>query len=1724
MKNKKRALFNSVISLILCFSMLLTTTFAWFTDSVTTGINTIAAGTLDVELYHTNAAVTDERVNATTKLFMDLQGDPILWEPGVVSYENLRVANEGDLALIYQLAINTENENHVKDPSGTMYGLSQILKVGVVEGGITATDRAGVVASVEDGNWTTLANFFRGGSLLPEGEGEDEKTWGIVVYWEQGENDNYWNLNNGKQLDTGDALSIDLGIQLIATQEQYEEDSFGNDYDATAKTDTFPVFNASGSVTTTVKPNDQNQTSEQVVMTTGQISAAIPAGVQLNAGTTALTMSVTEKNESDANLTLGENEALRSLDVHIEGVDEENTVPMIIDLGEIMPKGLNEGNVKLYHVEKGASNGMTRVDTVAELDAHNEYYYDPATGRAVVAMATFSEIAMVADTENAWNGEFKYEWYDSDKIELIIANADQLAGLGQLVSEGNSFSGKNIKLINDINMGGENVLDENGKLKFYPIGYTKDGYKGEFSGTFDGTGHKISDIYQNTWMLVGTYDGTYYNAAMGLFGYVNGGTVKNLTVDNFKSEGEFAPTGCVAAYAANATFENIAIINSHPQTYNTSVAAVVGRDGKNGLNNNDGYNLVFRNITVDSSNTVSALWGSWDVGAAGLLGYLGADSKVLFENCNVAATIDVYNDVCGNYQYYWYRYCGAYIGTVDKRLDNGQGALDLSNVTAENCTVDFGDRHDYYYCEFEKNTQASYTEDFQFSRVPHSEIKYSDRNDNGKLDAGEATGCTHTHTANEDKQAVYIPFRQLFGGYGWGVDGVDEYENIDITSVTNVKKFEKNRALKDGYLYRVGNQNAFPIGKLFQEISNDIAVDSGVYVSVTPLVEDVTMTGTFVKKENWEESTLHITGDTGLAKLTIQDYNSCKPFELIVEVIDAKNIISAEGTTTGGTFVMLCNINSSSYVNYWNATLYGNGFTYSLQDAPTAYNSKQGHGVIIVKNAILDNVRIVGDVYNSYGVYTSQNYYNAAVDVIENSIIRNCYIANCATPVKARSNVTIENTTLYGGAVANLIIMSGTITLQDVTTANYADGRSTVGLGIAIHPDATEGAKLILNGTLTQYNYICEANKPNDSNAMDLYEEIFSDQCEEYHYGSTPNRYINAGIVSMSEVFDMNNIEDNANTGYSGKTVSLIGSDGYLYSEKNPSSVNNNYSEPTIDQSVVAPSYAFDFTVKNYVPKQDSSNDYCYEENGTVKISMDAGETFNWDTSILTVTKAGKELDYKVAMNGVDYTGKSIAFNTAGIYIVSYTYTDNDNYKLDLEGNITTYSITYTKSICIEVSVVEETTKHAEFKFGSSDTATEKITIGNRTFVTAKNVEANNSTWASMTIEGQKVYYPIVAAKLTSTKGSSSFAYFPVFDTVVSITDYEGGKADGNKVEYGASTKELPSTLSAVKGYYTAYSDGIWSKLSESNLNQTGPNKIFKWASGSDAPDKPTTYDIDSDNVKELCYKSPSIEADRDKYITLVQYTYTDEAKTTYYYYVGYTLDAFDYQNTCFTPDTMITLADGTQKRVDELTFTDKILAWDFFTGSYVEKDIALLVNHGEENYQIANLEFSDGNVLRIIGDHGIFDHDQNKFVYLTVDNMHEYIGHRFVKYATDGNYDIVSLTNAFETEEYTSAWSITSADSSNAFASGLLTVAPPEDFYNWIEMGDKLIYDVEQFQKDVETYGLYTYDDFKEYVTYEQFIDWNGAYLKVAVEKGYFTFDYIIELIELYKGWMPKK
>lgn len=214
-------------------------------------------------------------------------------------------------------------------------------------------------------------------------------------------------------------------------------------------------------------------------------------------------------------------------------------------------------------------------------------------------------------------------------------------------------------------------------------------------------------------------------------------------------------------------------------------------------------------------------------------------------------------------------------------------------------------------------------------------------------------------------------------------------------------------------------------------------------------------------------------------------------------------------------------------------------------------------------------------------------------------------------------------------------------------------------------------------------------------------------------------------------------------------------------------------------------------------------------------------------------------------------------------------------------------------------------------------------------------------------------------------------------------------------------------------------------------------------------------------------------------------------------------------------------MADNTLKKVEDLTYSDEVLSWNFYKGQFESSKIAILVDHGEEVYKVLNLQFSEDYHISIIADHGLFNYDLNKFVYITTDNYKEYIGHKFVVYKNGENHTVTLLRGYIE-EKLTNAYSITSAINYNVIANNMLTCPPPGEFYNFVKMGEKLRIDVNAFNKDVETYGLYDYDVFEPYgITYETFIAFNGPYLKIPVEKGIFTFDYIINLFNQYKSWI---
>ena len=221
--------------------------------------------------------------------------------------------------------------------------------------------------------------------------------------------------------------------------------------------------------------------------------------------------------------------------------------------------------------------------------------------------------------------------------------------------------------------------------------------------------------------------------------------------------------------------------------------------------------------------------------------------------------------------------------------------------------------------------------------------------------------------------------------------------------------------------------------------------------------------------------------------------------------------------------------------------------------------------------------------------------------------------------------------------------------------------------------------------------------------------------------------------------------------------------------------------------------------------------------------------------------------------------------------------------------------------------------------------------------------------------------------------------------------------------------------------------------------------------------------------------------------------------------------------SSCVAAGTLVAMADGTFKKIENVQIGDMVLSWNFIIGQIEATPVSLYWNHGEAIYKILNLEFSNGATVRVINTHGFFNYTLNKFIYINEENYRDYIGHEFVSIdALDGVKNVL-LTKVSVTEEFIGCYSLRTACNDNAILSNLLSLTW-EDYpgmLTYFAMGSDLKYDEAKMQSDIETYGLYTYEEWKEYVTYEEFVALNGKYFKILVGKGILTIEDIYTLIE---------
>lgn len=204
-KTLKKTLFISIAILMLCFVLLIGTTFAWFSDSVFSETNTIIAGNLDVALEYSSDYTTWNEVDETTNVFTT----DVYWEPGYAEVVYLKVTNAGTLDLKYQLSVNVADETEGTNVNDETFKLSDYIMVGQIDD-VTAAyaDTETAIAAVTN---ATKLSEFDGTTATTLTSGADTYI-ALVVYMPT-------DIGNEANYKTGTTVpQVTLGIELVATQ------------------------------------------------------------------------------------------------------------------------------------------------------------------------------------------------------------------------------------------------------------------------------------------------------------------------------------------------------------------------------------------------------------------------------------------------------------------------------------------------------------------------------------------------------------------------------------------------------------------------------------------------------------------------------------------------------------------------------------------------------------------------------------------------------------------------------------------------------------------------------------------------------------------------------------------------------------------------------------------------------------------------------------------------------------------------------------------------------------------------------------------------------------------------------------------------------------------------------------------------------------------------------------------------------------------------------------------------------------------------------------------------------------------------------------------------------------------------------------------------------------------------------------------------------------------
>ena len=218
----------------------------------------------------------------------------------------------------------------------------------------------------------------------------------------------------------------------------------------------------------------------------------------------------------------------------------------------------------------------------------------------------------------------------------------------------------------------------------------------------------------------------------------------------------------------------------------------------------------------------------------------------------------------------------------------------------------------------------------------------------------------------------------------------------------------------------------------------------------------------------------------------------------------------------------------------------------------------------------------------------------------------------------------------------------------------------------------------------------------------------------------------------------------------------------------------------------------------------------------------------------------------------------------------------------------------------------------------------------------------------------------------------------------------------------------------------------------------------------------------------------------------------------------------------CILEDSEILMDDGSIKLAKDIKYGDKVMTWSFAEGKFVSREIFFIERIKNSLTSVITLYFNDGTSIDLAYGQSYFDIDAREYFSLNAHNVKDHLGKRIMSY-NNGSISSKTIIGYNVELKYVDTYEFITEYDYSFIYDNVLTMEPFLLYMLPFEINDVFRYDENKMLEDIKQYGTYSYEEWADYVTEEQFKQFNGSYIKVAIEKGYYTIDYLIEIILRY-------